>query len=191
MQKSATRTSHTVLCPDGREPPPPGTNVRLVATDKDMALVSYLYGVHDLQQSSLRDASGLKNATLLWFTTIIKSVTPIPTISSETRQYKIEFVWLLAFALRPAEWGAVQLHILNANLNEAGIEDVTFEHPPRLYPGHFKEAGYIILSLTGCANCWAKRLRFINHDIGFHVSEVVCQHLQRRTYVRICAYACT
>lgn len=50
-------------------------------------------------------------------------------------------------------------------VDEVGLEDFTIEFPNVQYPGHWKEKGYMGISMGGVLNCWARRLFIVDADI--------------------------
>jgi len=54
-------------------------------------------------------------------------------------------------------------------VEEVGLEDFTMEFPNVQYPGHWKEKGYMGVSMGGVLNCWARRLCIVDADICFTI----------------------
>lgn len=63
------------------------------------------------------------------------------------------------------EWSPV-VRSFEPTVQDSGVEDLTFEFPATPYGGHFSEQGFNPIALVNVANCWARRLRFVNPDSG-------------------------
>ncbi|HEY9249454.1 MAG TPA: glycosyl hydrolase family 28-related protein [Rariglobus sp.] len=77
---------------------------------------------------------------------------------------RVELERDLRFDLRP-EWRPV-VRSFAPTVQDSGVEDLTFEFPPIPYAGHFTEKGFNPVAFAGVANCWARRLKFVNPDSG-------------------------
>ncbi len=81
---------------------------------------------------------------------------------------RVELERRLRFDVR-AEWQPV-VRTFRPSVQDSGVEDLTFEFPVTPYEGHFTEQGYNPVAFVGAANCWARRLKFVNPDSGPMVS---------------------
>jgi hypothetical protein len=54
-------------------------------------------------------------------------------------------------------------------VEEVGLEDFTIKFPNVQYPCHWKEKGYMAVSMGGVLNCWARRLCIVDADICFTI----------------------
>jgi len=77
---------------------------------------------------------------------------------------RVELERRLRFDVRP-EWRPV-VRTFRPTVEDSGVEDLTFEFPPTPYAGHFTEQGFNPVAFEGVANCWARRVKFINPDSG-------------------------
>lgn len=77
---------------------------------------------------------------------------------------RVELERTLRFDVRP-EWRPV-VRTFRPTVEDAGVEDLTFEFPVTPYAGHFTEVGFNPVAFEGVANCWARRVKFINPDSG-------------------------
>ncbi|MFA6288402.1 MAG: glycosyl hydrolase family 28-related protein [Opitutaceae bacterium] len=77
---------------------------------------------------------------------------------------RVELERRLRFNVRP-EWKPV-VRTFRPTVEDAGVEDLTFEFPVTPYGGHFTELGFNPVAFAGVANCWARRVKFINADSG-------------------------
>jgi hypothetical protein len=69
----------------------------------------------------------------------------------------------------PANWRCC--HLLPAGCTpQSGVEDLTMIHPPHKYGSHFAEAGHYSIALSGCLNCWIRRVQIFNSDHAISVS---------------------
>lgn len=57
---------------------------------------------------------------------------------------------------------------------ESGVENICFAFPELPYRGHFTELGYNAVAFSGVADCWARNLRIVNADSGFHLGGRFC-----------------
>lgn len=78
----------------------------------------------------------------------------------------------LRFDLRP-EWSAA-LRAFAPALQQAGIEDLTFEFPKEPYRGHWEEDGFNAVQFEHCAHSWARRLVIHNSDSGIYTRGFFC-----------------
>ncbi|MBI5684575.1 MAG: hypothetical protein HZC54_05815 [Verrucomicrobia bacterium] len=78
----------------------------------------------------------------------------------------------LRFDLRP-EWSA-SLCAFAPDLQQSGIEDLTFEFPRQPYRAHWEEDGYNAIQFDNCAHCWARRLVIHNSDSGIYLKGFFC-----------------
>jgi hypothetical protein len=70
----------------------------------------------------------------------------------------------LRFDIRP-EWKPV-VRSFSPTVHDSGVEDLTIAFPETPYQGHFTEKGFNPLAFVGVADCWGRRLKFINPDSG-------------------------
>ena len=77
---------------------------------------------------------------------------------------RVELERRLRFDVR-AEWQPV-VRTFQPTVQDSGVEDLTFEFPVTPYEGHFTELGFNPIAFAGAANCWARRLKFVNPDSG-------------------------
>ncbi|HTJ79311.1 MAG TPA: glycosyl hydrolase family 28-related protein [Rariglobus sp.] len=77
---------------------------------------------------------------------------------------RVELERRLRFDVRP-EWRPV-VRSFRPTVEDSGVEDLTFEFPVTPYGGHFTEQGFNPLAFEGVANCWARRVKFVNPDSG-------------------------
>ena len=77
---------------------------------------------------------------------------------------RVELERRLRFDVRP-EWKPV-VRTFRPTVEDAGVEDLTFEFPVTPYAGHFTEVGFNPIAFEGVANCWARRVKFVNPDSG-------------------------
>lgn len=68
----------------------------------------------------------------------------------------------LPFDVR-TEWSP-EVHTIQANLTEAGIESLTIEFAEATYGGHFSEAGYNAVYMSAVQDCWVKDVHIVNAD---------------------------
>ena len=114
----------------------------------------------ELYSNDAGDVSMLKGLTKASF------VTRITKIDGN----RVELERRLRFDVRP-EWKPV-VRTFRPTVEDAGVEDLTFEFPVTPYGGHFTELGFNPIAFAGVANCWARRVKFINPDSGPMVSGV-------------------
>ena len=74
---------------------------------------------------------------------------------------------LLRLDVRP-EWNPV-VRTAGRQVEEAGIEGLTFHFPPTPYKGHFTELGFNAIAINGAANCWVRDVRVENSDSGIYI----------------------
>jgi hypothetical protein len=77
---------------------------------------------------------------------------------------KVELERRLRFDVR-AEWKPL-VKTFRPSVQDSGVEDLTFEFPVTPYAGHFTEQGFNPVAFENVANCWARRLKFVNPDSG-------------------------
>jgi hypothetical protein len=70
----------------------------------------------------------------------------------------------LRFDIRP-EWKPV-VRAFAPTVHDSGVEDLTIAFQETPYLGHFTEVGFNPLAFVNVANCWGRRLKFINPDSG-------------------------
>jgi hypothetical protein len=51
-------------------------------------------------------------------------------------------------------------------VREVGLEDFTVEFAGTTYPGHFKEAGFNAIQMSGLHDSWVRRVTILNADYG-------------------------
>ena len=68
----------------------------------------------------------------------------------------------LPFDVR-SEWHP-EVHMIQASLKDAGVEDLTIEFAEAPYEGHFSEAGYNALYFSAAHDCWVKNIDIVNAD---------------------------
>ncbi len=100
------------------------------------------------------DVSMLKGSTK------VSLVTRITKIEGN----RVELERPLRFDVRP-EWRPV-VRTFRPTVEDSGVEDLTFEFPVTPYAGHFTEVGFNPIAFEGVANCWVRRVKFINPDSG-------------------------
>ncbi|CAM2856500.1 glycosyl hydrolase family 28-related protein [Rariglobus hedericola] len=126
-----------------------GQSIEVRVTDTpENTLASYLYS------DDAGDMSQLKGTT---FTSIITKITRIDGD-------RVELQRALRFDLRP-EWKP-EVRAFEPTVRDSGVEDLAFEFPNVPYEGHFTEKGFNPVAFGNVADCWARRLKFINPDSG-------------------------
>ncbi|MFA6961744.1 MAG: glycosyl hydrolase family 28-related protein [Opitutaceae bacterium] len=132
-----------------------GQWIEVSMTDtKDNTLAIHLYS------GDAGDISNLKGSTK----------TSLVTRITEIKDNRIQLERRLRFDVRP-EWKPV-VRTFRPTVQDSGVEDLTFEFPVTPYGGHFTEQGFNPVAFVNVANCWARRLKFINPDSGPMVSGV-------------------
>jgi hypothetical protein len=89
-------------------------------------------------------------------------------ISVDSKNNEIEIDRPLRVDVR-LEW-TPQLFPAACSVQEVGIESLGFEFPVTPYGGHFTEAGYNAIAISGARNCWLKNITISNCDSGIFVS---------------------
>ncbi len=126
-----------------------GQTVQVWMTDTpDNTLARHLYS------EDAGDVSALKGSTRA------SLVTRIIRIEGK----RVELERPLRFDVK-ADWRPV-LRTFRPTVQDAGVEDLTFEFPATPYGGPLTEQGQKPLAFVDVANCWARRLRFVNADGG-------------------------
>jgi hypothetical protein len=126
----------------------PGQRIEITQQDpNDNSLLDYLYA----GQSD--NVSQIKGARI----TFVSRVTKV-------NGAKITLERPLRTDVSPL-WKAAA-RVFEPTVTQVGIEDLGFEFPSGKYLGHFKEVGFNPLTFVGAADCWARRLRFVDADSG-------------------------
>ena len=99
-----------------------------------------------------------------------KTRTSLVTRITKIEGNRLELERRLRFDVRP-EWRPV-VRTFRPTVQDSGVEDLTFEFPATPYGGHFTELGFNPIAFVGVANCWARRVTFVNPDSGPMVSGV-------------------
>lgn len=93
-----------------------------------------------------------------------KTRTSLVTRITKIEGNRVELERALRFDVRP-EWRPV-VRTFRPTVQDSGVEDLAFEFPVTPYEGHFTELGFNPIAFAGVANCWARRVKFINPDSG-------------------------
>lgn len=93
-----------------------------------------------------------------------KTTASLVTKILEIEGNKIRLERRLRFDIKP-EWTPV-LRAFKPTVHDSGVEDIGFEFPETPYLGHFTEKGFNPVAFAGVADCWARRLKFVNPDSG-------------------------
>ena len=93
-----------------------------------------------------------------------KTRTSLITRITKIAGNRVELERPLRFDVRP-EWRPV-VRTFRPTVQDSGVEDLAFEFPVTPYGGHFTEVGFNPIAFVGVANCWARRVKFINPDSG-------------------------
>lgn len=136
-----------------------GQDVELLLKDQnDNSLANHIYA------DNPGSIQGLRGQTRERFACRLTSV--------NSRLKQIEFDRPLRTDVRVA-WQP-ELAIAKSSVEEVGIEELGVMFPKTPYAGHFREAGYNAISLTGTRNCWIKNVIIHNCDNGLIVDG--CNH---------------
>jgi len=127
----------------------------LINDDKPKSLTRYLYS------NDTGDISKFPRSTGSFVVTIKK-----------INGNEIIFDRPLRFDIR-AEW-TPQIRRFALTVSEAGIENLCFEFPLTAYKGHFTEAGYNAIAISGASDCWVRNIKILNADSGIFVSAMFC-----------------
>lgn len=127
-------------------------------TDSHSSLVEHLYGNWDLMSEDVpdhlqaRELLGTQYAAQL-LARLVSYEDFILTLDSA-----------LPFDVRP-HWSP-EVHSVQADVRNAGIENLHIEFEAKPYAGHFKEAGYNALYFSATHDCWVRHVHISNADYG-------------------------
>jgi hypothetical protein len=97
----------------------------------------------------------------------MKGRTQFVTRVSKVSNGKITIDRPLRYDVDP-EWSP-SIQRFSPTVQDSGIEDLSFEFPPKRYKGHFTELGYTPVAFRFVAHCWARNIGVLNAENGFFI----------------------